>query len=82
MISQTLTDIKPNFFANALSPAAQPIVETLIGHDILPVWELDFTRRTDQTIETPLEFTSHFDDGMFNDVIPHHESTGLKSASI
>jgi len=70
------------FFANQLSPMAQPIVNTLIGTKPLPVWELDFTRRNHETVETPLEFTSHFDDGLFLDVVPHAESTGLKGRSV
>lgn len=61
-----------SFFAENLSKAARPIMKTFVDTEETNTnaWGLDFTRRSDETIEVPLEHTNHFDDGLFLSVSP------------
>lgn len=60
------------FFAENLSKAARPIMKTFVDTEETNTnaWGLDFTRRSDETIDIPLEHTSHFNDGLFTAVSP------------
>lgn len=53
-------------FAEMLAPVAKPIVELVNGQNGYSpkIWALEYTRNNDQ-IETPMEFTEAFHDGLF-----------------
>ena len=63
-------------FAKILAPAAASVIKAVngpLGYTD-QVWALDYTRHNNE-IETPLEFTDYFDDGLFPDTKPSHPST-------
>lgn len=69
-------------FANILVPLAQPIIGTLTGAKPNEVWQLDFTRNNDTSIDTPLEFTNYFDDDLFDKVQPGKDSIPTKKREV
>jgi hypothetical protein len=69
-------------FANALAPAASPILKLANGTSSLDqVWSLDWTRNNDK-IEIPLEYSNYFNDSLFEHAPPGSAAQSSKKHQV